>query len=89
MFSQCKSLEELSSSRVSILQSGVNPLEVNKSYEKRKREILSGASLGYKRVKFVSVPIPENLDVVVGVDFAYEDERSGIHIFTGVMNKGE
>lgn len=84
MFEQCKDMASLNEARVSEIKSGTPAVLVNKEYAKRKAILLNTENRGFKRVSFVSVPVIEP-EVIIGVDFAYEEDAHTIQVITEKM----
>ncbi|MCM1441267.1 MAG: hypothetical protein NC131_18990 [Roseburia sp.] len=79
-------MSELNEARINAIKSGNPAVFVNKEYARRKSLIISGESRGFKRVRFVPVPLPE-IDMSMGVDFAYEDGDNTIIVSTSMMGR--
>ena len=52
MFESCSDLASLNEERILAIRSGVPSVQVNKEYARRKAELLSNQSVGFKRVPF-------------------------------------
>ncbi len=71
MFETCKTVAELNKARIDAIYSGESALLVNKEYGKRKLELLTGSSGGYKAVEYHKLDIPEQGPEQVAIKTAY------------------
>lgn len=73
MFESCSDLASLNEERILAIRSGVPSVQVNKEYARRKAELLSNQSVGFKRVPFFPVPVKE-LQQIISIDATWLDE---------------
>lgn len=73
MFESCSDLASLNEERILAIRSGVSSVQVNKEYARRKAELLSNQSVGFKRVPFFPAPVKE-LQQIISIDATWLDE---------------
>ena len=73
MFESCSDLASLNEERILAIRSGVPSVQVNKEYARRKAELLSNQSVGFKRVPFFPGPVKE-LQQIISIDATWLDE---------------
>lgn len=73
MFESCSDLASLNEERILAIRSGVPSVQVNKEYARRKAELLSNQSVGFKRVPFFPTPVKE-LQQIISIDATWLDE---------------
>lgn len=73
MFESCSDLASLNEERILAIRSGVPSVQVNKEYARRKAELLSNQSVGFKRVPFFPASVKE-LQQIISIDATWLDE---------------
>lgn len=73
MFESCSDLASLNEERILAIRSGVPSVQVNKEYARRKAELLSNQSVGFKRVPFFPALVKE-LQQIISIDATWLDE---------------
>ena len=57
MFSTCQTISSLNETRIALIRNGADSATVNRAYNKRKQELLSGSANNFKRVQFIPVTV--------------------------------
>ena len=83
MFEDCNTMDELNRQRVEAIKSGHPAVLINKAYAKRKSMLLSGGDRAFKKLVFVSKPIPDP-EVVIGIDNVSWDDANPYTLYVEV-----